>query len=517
MQKVRQIILTITIICAGVLVFVHLSMPFIPDVQFFEIITDDGYYALTVARNIGIGSGVTIDGQHLTNGFQPLWVFLTAPVYWFFPPVERVEPLRVIVAFQAVLLIFTSLISGRVLYKVVGKKFGLLAFWLPPVLLLSNYMMFRLTYNGLETILVLLLIAVLWGYFQTSELLNVRGSIITGVLFGLAILARIDAVFLLTAYTIVCLIMLHGQSDLKYSIRHILIVGCAAALISLPWWMYNAIQFGSLMPTSGSAQQAWSFDLNRVYQIAHAWLGNLVPLAILPAGAQFSGMTLLRVALFLAGVAGLFVLYGRKIIHPGSVDKITSRTLWFGLVLVLYVFALTAWYASSSFAVWHYPRYLAPVFLLFALVASILTLHLLQRWALPTIFILAALCLTVPIGRLELQYFSDSTLPAFGKQLELVNQYTAPQTQVAAGQSGTLGYFRDNVINLDGKVNAAVLAHHPWNRHESTVWMYLNRQQVNYVCDIASLVEIYIANDPEHERWTLVASNGDFQLYYRQP
>jgi hypothetical protein len=43
--------------------------------------TEDGYYALAVARHVGLGHGITIDGTLPTNGFQPLWAFLCAPLY----------------------------------------------------------------------------------------------------------------------------------------------------------------------------------------------------------------------------------------------------------------------------------------------------------------------------------------------------------------------------------------------------------------------------------------------------
>ena len=43
--------------------------------------TEDGFYALAVARHIGAGDGITADGISATNGFQPLWSFVTAPLY----------------------------------------------------------------------------------------------------------------------------------------------------------------------------------------------------------------------------------------------------------------------------------------------------------------------------------------------------------------------------------------------------------------------------------------------------
>jgi hypothetical protein len=44
-------------------------------------ITEDGYYALTVSRNIAEGNGMTIDGSTPTNGFQPLFVFACVPLF----------------------------------------------------------------------------------------------------------------------------------------------------------------------------------------------------------------------------------------------------------------------------------------------------------------------------------------------------------------------------------------------------------------------------------------------------
>ena len=44
-------------------------------------IAEDGWYALTVARNMARGLGITIDGAVWTNGFQPLFTFLQAAAF----------------------------------------------------------------------------------------------------------------------------------------------------------------------------------------------------------------------------------------------------------------------------------------------------------------------------------------------------------------------------------------------------------------------------------------------------
>jgi hypothetical protein len=46
---------------------------------------DDGYYFLTVARNIAAGRGITVDGVHWTTGFQPLWAAVCAVAFALAP------------------------------------------------------------------------------------------------------------------------------------------------------------------------------------------------------------------------------------------------------------------------------------------------------------------------------------------------------------------------------------------------------------------------------------------------
>src|SRR5215472_12978074 len=43
---------------------------------------DDGFYVMSVARHFALGQGLTYDGETLSNGFQPLWVFLCAAMFW---------------------------------------------------------------------------------------------------------------------------------------------------------------------------------------------------------------------------------------------------------------------------------------------------------------------------------------------------------------------------------------------------------------------------------------------------
>ena len=70
---------------------------------------------------------------------------------------------------------------------------------------------------------------------------------------------------------------------------------------------------------------------------------------------------------------------------------------------------------------------------------------------------------------------------------------------MGAWNSGTLGYFRDRVVNLDGKVNKCVLG--------QNVVDYLARQHIDWICDIK--------NEARAEDWILIARSGNFTLFSR--
>ena len=100
-------------------------------------------------------------------------------------------------------------------------------------------------------------------------------------------------------------------------------------------------------------------------------------------------------------------------------------------------------------------------------------------------------------------------------QIALVRQYVPPGDAVAAGQSGTLGFFRDRVINTDGKVNLPALA---W---QDRMGEYLRRRDVKWFVDWPYYVNKYLGVPlgPDDvpaaaaNGWRLVAERNYFYLY----
>ena len=73
---------------------------------------DDAFYALTVSRNLAHGKGLTTaDGEIPTNGFQPLFTFISSLPFFFTN--DRYEPLRVI----HLIHLIVHLASGFMIFK----------------------------------------------------------------------------------------------------------------------------------------------------------------------------------------------------------------------------------------------------------------------------------------------------------------------------------------------------------------------------------------------------------------
>ncbi|OWY63176.1 hypothetical protein B7486_54525, partial [cyanobacterium TDX16] len=69
-------------VAAGVLALALVSLALRSAQRVADVpLVEDAWYALSAARNVAEGNGPTIDGEHLTNGFQPLFTFLEAPPF----------------------------------------------------------------------------------------------------------------------------------------------------------------------------------------------------------------------------------------------------------------------------------------------------------------------------------------------------------------------------------------------------------------------------------------------------
>jgi len=194
-----------------------------------------------------------------------------------------------------------------------------------------------------------------------------------------------------------------------------------------------------------------------------------------------------------------------------ATDAVAARTVTFAGVLATSMAALALYYGLSFIAYWFYYRYLFPVALLATLAIA--------WWAAPVALrrpalagaLVALLCVPTLVSAVMAQHGRTLHVETvYWEQLALIAEQVPDTDIVAAGQAGTLGYFRARVVNVDGKVNREAI---PYQTH---VWDYLAAHDVHWFADWPYYVEKYLGPEPAQHGWRQVGQKGYWQLWRRE-
>lgn len=462
-------------------------------------LTEDGYYSLAIARNIALGRGITIDGTTWTNGFQPLFTFAIVPFYALTNG-DRYETLRYVIALHWIINVMTALLLGVIVETFLTSQGrqnrGGLAYWFTAILWIgSRYVMLN-SYNGLETGCTLLFYTIAWRMYQQGWTKGWRFDVL-GIVLGFLVLSRIDAVLFVALFA--TRELLRKEHSIKSRCTRFIRISAIPFIVSLPWWIYNVTIFGSFLPSSATAQ-AGPFTTSRLYPMFEN---------ILQVGAPYLQIRwiqgYIQTSLQLIVVIVLVVVFYRLFVRQGRDDD----SLYFAYTLFFSSMLLGGYYLFYSGAVHFYGRYLSPIMLL-SIPMTAICLTLVRRYAnmayIASIVPLFGIAIASIIGWQAQVGVSRS--PFYTNQLQLIAYYVPTDELVGAGQSGTIGYFRDKVINLDGKVNASALL------YKTNMWKYLEQQNIVWYCDWDST---FLGADPMANGWKTVATKGPFTLYHRQP
>jgi hypothetical protein len=269
--------------------------------------------------------------------------------------------------------------------------------------------------------------------------------------------------------------------------------------VSSPWWIYNVMGFGSIMPISGTATQAWALDGFRLgwflwglFMGAFPWLFG--------GDGEGSLLNLIRLPLYAGGLWLLWRVYRR----------LPSATRDYALTLAVAMVLLGIWYWLSSYAFWFYSRYLAPAALPVAVGLGLSLAELIHRRprlgmaAMP--FAIAPVVVLAGLGWFGLGIYGNMM---FWTQVQLVRSLVPEEDFIAAGQAGTLNFFRPHVVNLDGKVNPEVFV------YRDHLWDYLALKKIHWFVDWPWYVEKALGPDPTVHGWKQVGGRDNFLLYRR--
>lgn len=458
---------------------------------------EDGYYSLTVARNLALGNGPTIDGEMLTSGFQPLVTGMSS-LCFVASGGDRILGLRFYLVLSLMVYAIAAWLFARLVARLLPTDTA--TQWQPAIELfyLTSLYQFTLHFNGLETGVLLLGYMLLARLFlSVPEHASRTWTLQLGVLLGLMILTRIDV--LVPASMLMMWMLIKSKPDRR---TDVLLAGSCIMLIILPWFAYVYVNFGTIMPSGGAAQTSLVFTAERIEQAFINIAETLLPFAFL----RFHLISTIwgevaRIALFLA-LLPLLWRTARDLRNSAAPAKGAIGVFAIGLL------GMCVYYLATSFATWHYTRYFAPIALVILTLALITLLRSrTRRYVNHTVFALYSLLFVTVVGAMLLGKGAGNEMIVH--QLALV-QELVPQTEVvASGQTGTLGFMRDRVLNIDGKVNHEALA------RKDDIPAYLQQRRVRYFCDEPELIDRFLGKNWSGQGWRIIGQKGNFVLLYR--
>jgi hypothetical protein len=352
-------------------------------------------------------------------------------------------------------------------------------------------------------------------------------ALMAGVAAGLGVLARIDIAFLITVLTLLTFARMLRRTAADAHIRRterrrmfacVLIAGAAALVVSAPWWIYNVSTFGHLTPTSGLSQRLAIPLAENFTALVQALLNALLVIGYVPYSPSLPlAHRAMLVALAVAGLAIAVVPPLRRSLAAGLR---ALRGEWRGrglLPLGVFVAALACYYVLDFGAPHFLQRYLFLLRILAFIGAGIAVEEFRMRFSPVRRRIAAGAGVAVMAGVFGFWYaWNFSPAKAAENDFLAVSEWVRAQVpagdRVGMGQSGTAGFFNAQVVNLDGKVNAAVFEAMRTQRFCA----FVDSARYEWLADwphfFARLERCGVMR-----RYVLVDSVGRFRVYRRMP
>lgn len=446
----------LALIAACLLLALLFSMAGMP--RIVSIVPDDAAYYFGIARHAAAGDGLTFDGINRTNGFQPLWLcVLTAGFAAHDGSPETM--FRVGLVLQAALLAAAGLSLAGVWRAVHSPGAALaagavyLAFVLVPAA------------NGMESAVLVLCLALLLRFACGSRAFDgssVRRAFAFGALLGLAILARLDMIFLAVSIAALSLVPSGAAGETAGARwRRLLSIAAGAAVPVAPYLAFNRASFGAVMPVSGAIKSSF------------------------PAVA-LSGESLMFIGKAAAGSIVLAAIYLAWWIarRPGASDGRGRyrRALAALAAACLLHFIHTILFMRWAVFEWHFIPYVLFAALLAAEVAEeVLARARASRRPLVAAVAAAAILAAGAFSTFRILDRSPERVwqVAAYRAALWARAETSPGDVFAMKDAGTFGYFSErSVINLDGVVNEIAFQD---TLREGRLGPYLRRHGVRYV------------------------------------
>ena len=480
--------------------------------------SEDGYLMLTVARNVALGRGMSSAAGTLpTNGVQPLATLVQALCFRLVGG-DRARGVRLLIVVYTGVALLTAALIYRLGLRLGGgaesaRPAALLAagawFASPATLFHSMNMLETGPYAAAVTGVALFFArgharaGMPWPWLRSAGL---------GALLGAAFWTRNDAVFLMAAVGLAHLATASGALRRRRGAA-VLVMAAAAAAASLPWLVHNVVRFGSVVPVSGRAYLGGA-DVGanaRAAAVALFEHANLV--------AAFEFNPIQRWPPFVAACAAALALaaaVGVRLVARSKGDQSLTALL---VLPAAFAAGLLGFYVLLFDAPHFLRRYLFPLSPFLALAWGFAAAAVWRRAAASRLRAAGVVGLALLVANFVLR---DALLvrgpwqrSALFRSVDWVDAHLTDETWVGAFQSGTLGFFHDRTINLDGKVNPEALA----AIDRQALPAYVVGSPVQLVVDWASILEPWSRSDPAVLRsfeWVVRDPRGNFAVLSRR-
>lgn len=526
---------------------------------------DDSYYYLQPAWNFPRLGFFTFDGEHPTYGFQPLWMLLLSFLSIFSP--DKIIFLRASVALGGLFYCLTAVALFFLLRRWLGGWRAVIG----PVLWVANPGLAGIFITGKENALYAFLLVLSCWMILRKRAATARGALPLGIVLGLTVLARVNA--LVPVLLLLMVFFWLGEGARAQRARRTLAVLAGMLAILLPWCVYAQLSFGAVFPNSGSAKLVDSFAALAVLaqrvlpSFSPDWIRSLVPVSQQAFLARPDLLALPTTALvasyvtgFLPGLAfgswaGLFAFLGTLdyrlklvLLAAGGLAALAAcllewrwsareRRTCAAIALALFLSAalntLSNWALMPAYLYWGV-WYAVPEMLALILALALVIGMPLQwiasgpriaavRWGVAAVGVGLTVAGLVQVARSWQPRDSSVALEATQQQkyqaAVWMNENLPRDTRAASFSAGLLGYFFDTgrVVNIDGLANTPqfisdeLIGHLLYVRDLASIDPirdYLRTEQIGYLVNVEPVERIQ-----RGEYLGLVDPGGGILLY----
>lgn len=448
-------------------------------------LVDDAFYYFKIASHLATDHRITYDGEQLTNGFHPLWLAVITPFY-----TATNDGIDFVYRVQW-LMFGIDLLTVVALFHLLQKlKTGLPIAFIGTLLFCVHSSFVDIQMNGLETSLNTLLLLLLCNGFieiHRQESITWRGCVCLGALTGLAFLARTDnaiTVLLLFACLAWC-----SRKQWRINYPRLLSAGIVAGLIVLPWLLWNWLNFGSFVQSSGKIETIyWGEPQFRWQHTAFSFL--MLPWKVYEQLQVFGRLFIAPVSNAKFTSIGVVVFFGGALLllrcSRRAPREIKVLTAFCAAVLAVFIYHTVF---RSFVRTWYY----IPVAMVLLLLVTAVVAQMPKKWSM-SVLLLCLLFVVILYSPLKLTR-KVTELSSHQVVADWINANTPQDAVVGSMNSGVLSYLvQRKVINLDGVVDVRSMRAH-WEKRQPE---YIHERGISYLVDNDGALQFFCRENPLH-------------------